>query len=49
VIADVPPGLGISDNSVKPGYIAKGAGAAAVEAAEGISQKLSPGGDHPGD
>jgi small-conductance mechanosensitive channel len=48
VIVDVPPGLAGSESLAQAGFVAKGAGAA-VEAAEGISQKPSPGGDHPGD
>jgi ABC-type cobalamin/Fe3+-siderophores transport system ATPase subunit len=48
VIVDIPSGLEGSENSAQAGFIAKGAGAAA-DAAEGISQTPSPGGDHPGD
>ena len=47
VIVDVPPGLGVPENSAQTGFIAKGAGAA--DAAGGIVEKPSLGKDDPGD
>jgi hypothetical protein len=46
VIVDVPPGGGGSENAAQMGFVAKGAGAA--DAAGGIVEKPSLGGDHLG-